>query len=50
MNEVENLRKFAPSNKIPCPHPMCKPAAVILLGVMAFKAHTATVHKIFLRV
>ena len=51
MDEVDkHLRKFAPHDEVPCPHPMCKSAAVVLPSVMAFKAHTATVHKIFLRV
>ena len=50
MDEADkHLRKYAPNDKVPCPHPMCKSAAVVLPGVMALKAHTARVHKIFLR-
>ena len=45
----KHLRMFAPNDKIPCPHPMCRSAEMILLSVMTFKAHTAKVHKIFLR-
>ena len=48
MNEVDKLlRKFALNDKVLCPHPMCKSVAVVLPGVMAFKAHTVTAHKIY---
>jgi len=50
MNEVEkHLKRFAPEDQVPCPHPQCKAAGLILPTVMAFKNHTATVHKVFLR-
>lgn len=50
MNEVKkHLRKFSPQIQVPCPHPQCKAATLILPNVLAFKAHTASVHKIFLR-
>ena len=50
MNEVEkHLKRFAPANEVPCPHPQCKATGLILPEVMTFKNHTATVHEIFLR-
>jgi len=50
MNEVEkHLKKYAPQDGVPCPHPQCKAAGLVLPSAMAFKNHTATVHKIFLR-
>lgn len=50
MNEIENhLKRFAPANEVPCSHPTCKAAGLVLPSVMVFKNHTATVHKIFLR-
>ena len=50
MNEVgKHLKSFAPADGVPCPHPQCKATGLVLPGVMAFKNHTATVHKIFLR-
>ena len=50
MNEVEkHLKKFASDDKIPCPHPSCKTIELVLQSVMAFKSHTAKVHKILLR-
>ena len=51
MDEVErHLNGFAPGDPIPCPHPTCKAAGLVLPEVMIFKNHIATVHKIFLRV
>ena len=50
MNEVDkHLNGYAPADQIPCPHPQCKVAGLILSNVMHFKNHTATVHKILLR-
>ena len=50
MNEVaKHLKKYAPTDKVPCPHPHCRAAELVLPSVMAFKNHTATVHEIFLR-
>jgi len=50
MNEAgKHLERFAPEDQVPCPHPQCKAAGLVLPSVMAFKNHTATVHKIFLR-
>ena len=50
MNEVEkHLRTFLAQDPVPCPHPQCQEVRLILPTVMAFKAHTATVHQIFLR-
>lgn len=37
-------------NEVLCPHPKCKAVNLVLPSVMAFKNHTAKVHKIFLRV
>lgn len=51
MNEVEkHLRKHSPQDPVPCPHPQCKAAGLVLPSVMGFKNHAARVHKIFLRV
>jgi len=50
MNEVaKHLKKYAPEDEVPCLHPQCRAAGLFLSSVMAFKNHTATVHKIFLR-
>ena len=50
MNEVErHLKSFDSTDEVPCPHPQCKAAGLVLSSVMRFKHHTATVHKIFLR-
>lgn len=50
MNEVDkHLKNFAPTDKVPFPHPQCKAAGLVLSSVMHYKSHTATVHKIFLR-
>lgn len=50
MNEAEqHLKRFAPKDQVPCPHPQCRAAGLVLPSVIAFKNHTATVHKIFLR-
>lgn len=47
MDEVEkHLKRFPPGAKVPCPHPQCSAAALLLPDVIAFKAHTAKVHKI----
>lgn len=49
--EVENhLKVYASEDPVACPHPQCKVAGLVLSSVMHFKSHTATVHKIFLRV
>lgn len=51
MNEVEkHLTRFKDDDAIPCPHPTCKTAGLVLPGVMTFKNHTAAIHKILLRV
>ncbi len=50
MNEVgKHLESFAQEDPVPCPHPQCSAAGLVLPSVMGFKNHTATVHKIFLR-
>ncbi|KAL8989941.1 MAG: hypothetical protein Q9177_001280 [Variospora cf. flavescens] len=50
MNEAgKHLKRFAPADEVPCPHPMCKTAGLVLPSIVAFKNHTAMVHKIFLR-
>lgn len=50
MNEVgRHLESFAAEDEVPCPHPQCKAAELVLPSLMAFKNHTSTVHKIFLR-
>lgn len=49
MNEIEkHLKKFASEDQVSCSHSQCKAVKLILLTVMAFKNHTATVHKVFL--
>ena len=51
MDEVErHLEGFALGDPIPCPHPTCKVAGLVLPEVMVFKYHIAMVHKIILRV
>jgi hypothetical protein len=37
-------------NEVLCPDPKCKAVNLVLPSAMAFKNHTAKVHKIFLRV
>ena len=50
MNEAEkHLKSLASEDPVPCPHPQCKAAGLVLSSVMHFKSHTAKVHKIFLR-
>lgn len=50
MNEVDkHLKSFTAEDEVPCPHPTCKAAGLVLPSVMVFKNHTATVHKISLR-
>jgi len=50
MNEArKHLERFGPKDQVPCPHPQCKAARLVLPNVIAFKNHTATEHKIFLR-
>lgn len=50
MNEVEkHLAYYSPMDQVPCPHPQCKAAVLVLSNVMAFKAHTAKTHQIYLR-
>jgi len=50
LDEVgKHLKTFAPDDKVPCPHPRCKAAKLVLPNVMTFKNHTAKVHKILLR-
>ena len=50
MNEVErHLKRFASDDPISCPHPRCMVSETVLPHVMAFKNHTAMVHKIMLR-
>ena len=50
MNEVErHLKRFASDDPIPCPHPRCTVSELVLPHLMAFKNHTAMVHKIMLR-
>ncbi|KAL9121382.1 MAG: hypothetical protein Q9187_002066 [Circinaria calcarea] len=52
MDHVEDahLSSYAPRDEVPCKHPQCALSKVILPGVMAFKNHTASVHKVLLRV
>ncbi len=45
----KHLERFAPIDEVPCPHPQCKTVGLVLPNVIAFKNHTATEHKIFLR-
>lgn len=50
MNEAErHLTGFASESPIPCPHPRCKASGLVRPQAMAFKSHTAKVHKIMLR-
>ena len=47
MNEAgKHLKKYAPEDRVPCPHPQCE---VVLPSVTGFKNHTARVHQISLR-
>ena len=46
--ERQHLRYHEIDALIPCPHPECQKAGVILRGHMHFKNHAATVHKAFL--
>lgn len=51
MDEVErHLKRTAPDDLVLCPHPTCRAAGLVLPGITNFKNHTATVHKISLRV
>lgn len=47
--EKEFLQYFAPDDSVPCPHHACRAKGLVSWGVMAFKAHCAHEHKIFLR-
>lgn len=50
MSEVNrHLKRFAPEDHVPCPHPQYKAAGLVLPTVILFKNHTTTVHQIFLR-
>ena len=50
MDEVEkHLNDFEPDDQVPCPHPQCEAAKLVLSNVTTFKNHTAKVHKIVLR-
>ena len=50
MNEAEmHLRGYRPAAEVPCPHPQCKAAGLVLSSIMHFKIHVATVHKVLLR-
>ena len=45
MNKVEkHLKKYAPKDEVPYPHPQCKAAGLVLPSGMDFKNYTATVH------
>jgi hypothetical protein len=46
--ERQHLRYYEIDDLIPCPHPECSQAGVILSGHMHFKNHAAAVHKSFL--
>ena len=48
--EDKHLHLFALDAKIPCSHPVCKESHMILNGVLHFKSHAQTVHKIKHRV
>jgi len=50
-DHVENihLREVPAEQQIICPHPLCKAEGLQLNGVMHFKNHAATVHKVDLR-
>ena len=51
MNKIEkHLKNFVSENSVLCSHSQCKTAELVLRNVMNFKNHTATMHKIFLRV
>ena len=51
MDHVEtHLKGIAKEERVPCMHPICKANGVAATNVMAFKNHTAIVHKISLRV
>ena len=51
MNEVErHLKRFVSADEVSCSHSQCKTTRLILSEIMTFKNHTATMHKIFLRV
>jgi len=51
MNHVEtaHLSKYTSDDEVPCEHPQCTASKLTLPSIMAFKRHTADVHKIFLR-
>jgi len=50
MDEVgKHLKEFEPDDQVPCPHPRCEAARLVLSNVTSFKNHTAKVHKILLR-
>jgi len=50
MNEAgKHLERFAPKDQVPCPHPQCRAAGLVLPSVINFKNHTEIVHKIRLR-
>jgi len=50
MDAVEkHLKEFEPDDQVPCPHPRCEAAKLVLSNVTTFKNHTANVHKIVLR-
>ena len=50
INEIEkHLERFAPEDKIRCPHPQCKTTDLVLPSIGVFKNHTARIYKILLR-
>ena len=50
INEFEkHLKSFVTTAKVPCPHPQCKAAWLVLSSIIHFKNHAATVHKILWR-
>ncbi|KAI4191972.1 MAG: hypothetical protein LQ350_008714 [Teloschistes chrysophthalmus] len=50
MDEVEkHLRKYAPQDILPCPHPQCQAVELTLPNTVTFKNHAAKEHRIFLR-
>ena len=51
MNEVEkHLSKYSPQDPVPCPHPQCKVAGLVLPSIIGFKNYAVRVHKIFLHI
>lgn len=45
----KHLAKFASNGEIPCPHPGCMKARIVVPGIMALKSHVMRVHGVALR-